>query len=206
MNWLRRKDRPESPTAPAPDHPVSGRIERPTRGIATLLSGVRSDRSHSVLDLGTATNSSLQVYRGFARWVRFGDLLPVADEEDELESALASIPPHPEQPYDVLLAWNILDRVSPTLRPQVIARLAELSAPGARLYLAIESGPERPQHPLRFGLVDAEHMWFEPMEGPPAAWPALLPAELERLIEPFTVSRAFTTRVGIREYVAVLSG
>jgi hypothetical protein len=146
------------------------------------------------------------VYRGFARWVRFADLLPVADSEAELESTLSSIPQHPKQPYDVLLAWNLLDRVSPELRPRVVARLAEITGPDARLYLATESGPERPQHPLRFGLVDTERMWIEPAAGPPSPWPALLPAELERLIEPFAVTRAFTTRIGLREYVAVRRG
>ncbi|HEX6925194.1 MAG TPA: hypothetical protein VF167_07170 [Longimicrobiaceae bacterium] len=207
MNWLRRWERVEAPVgAPAPPVAGSARVERQTRGISTLLAGVSRERMHSVLDLGGATNSSLQVYRGFARWVRFEDLLSVADSEEELDAALASIPHHRERPYDVLLAWNLLDRVAPHQRPRVVARLAEVSAPDARLFLAIEAGSERPQHPLRFGLVDNEHMWFEPVEGFPPAWPPLLPAELERLIEPFVVSRAFTTRVGFREYVATKRG
>lgn len=210
MNWLRRrgvKEAPPAPPAPRPPtvvpDPAPERIERPTRGVATLFAEVGEDRRHSVLDLGTATNSSLQVYGSVARWIRFGDLLASAADSDEVEAALASIPQHPHQAYDILLAWNLLDRVAPDLRPHIIERLVEISAPTARMHLLVEMPGEGPRQPLRFGLEAADRLWYEPEGAAVAAWPPLLPAEVERLVEPFRVERAFTTRAGFREYVVV---
>ena len=202
MNWLRRAERAEPSNAPDPAQPESGRTERPSRGITTLLSAVGESRDRSVLDLGRAAGSSLEVYRRFARWVRFADLLFDPEAATDLTSALDAIPEHPERPYDVLLVWNILDRVAPEERPRVVSRLASLSAPDARLYLVVEPSSEGTRQPFRFGLADVDRIWYEPADEPLEVWPPLLPAEVERLIEPFSVAHAFTTRVGLREYVA----
>lgn len=202
MNWLRRKERSEPSSAPESAEPDPGRVERTSRGISTLLSTFGDERDHSVLDLGRAAGSSLEVYRRFARWVRFADLLFDADAATDLTAALEAIPRHPERPYDVLLAWNLLDRVAPEERARVVSRLADLSAEDARLYLIVEPSAEGARQPFRFGLADVDRIWYEPAEEPLEVWPPLLPAELERLIEPFHVAHAFTTRVGLREYVA----
>lgn len=210
MNWLKRRGAPEAPPAPVVPRPssvavaaASERVERPTRGVAELFADVAEDRRHSVLDLGTATNSSLQVYGSVARWIRFGDLLAIASDAQELEAALDSIPPHPHRAYDLVLAWNLFDRVAPDLRPRVVERLAEICDPSARMHFLVEMPGDGPRQPLRFGLEAADRLWYEPDGAPIAAWPPLLPAEVERLVEPFRVARAFTTRVGFREYVVV---
>jgi len=56
--------------------------------------------------------------------------------------------------------------------------------------------------PLRFSLVNADVMRYETMGPPRPRWPQLLPAEVQRMLRPFTVERGFTTG-GLREYVAV---
>ena len=213
MNWLRRRGEVLDPPATAAPQPparavaaAAERIERPTRGVATLFDDLREDRRHSILDLGTATNSSLQVYGGLARWIRFGDLLSIASEAGEVEAALASIPPHPHQPYDLILAWNLLDRIAPETRPRVVQRLLELCDPAARMHLLAEMPGEGARQPLRFGLEATDRLWYEPAGEPVPAWPPLLPAEVERLVAPFQVARAFTTRVGFREYMLVRRG
>jgi hypothetical protein len=206
VSWLRRNERIQSSAAPAPADTVPGRVERVTPGLAAFFDGVAEDRSHAVLDLGPASESSLRVYGRFARWVRFADLLSATTSDAEWASALAAVPDHPERPYDLVFAWNVLDRLDPHERPGLIARLAEITAPDARLYVVVESGGDSPRYPLRFALLDADRLCYEPSGRPVLTRAPLLPAELERLIAPFKVARGFTSQTGIREYVAVRRG
>jgi hypothetical protein len=203
MDWLRRTGRAPTPDATAPGEPPSAAIERTTPGVASLLEGVSADRSHAVLDLGAATDSSLQVYGRFARWVRFADLSATADSTEEWAAAVDALPPQPQRPYDLVFAWDVLDRIPPPERPRLIQRLVEISAPDARLFVVVDSSGSATSPPLRFTLLDTDRMRFEPAGPARPTWPPLLPAEVERLIAPFQVRHAFTSQVGLREYVAV---
>lgn len=176
-------------------------IDRPSPGIAALLGGVSADRTHCVLDLANGTKSALEVYRRFARWVRFAGILDgsVCDTR-----ALAHRPGKTDPPYDLVLAWDVLDRVPPDERPLVVQQLTEVSAPNARLYVLTSAPDKAVFQPIRFSVLDVGLMRCEPL-GPlgPAKEP-LLPAEVERLLMPFQVITGFTLRPGFREYVSVL--
>ena len=126
--------------------------------------------------------------------------------DTEWAAALAAVPAHPERPYDLVFAWNLLDRLDPEERPKLVGRLAEITALDARLYVIVESGGDSPRYPLRFALVDADRLSYEPTGRPVLTRAPLLPAEVERLIMPFKVARGFTSQTGIREYVAVRRG
>jgi hypothetical protein len=203
MDWLRRlgggpATEPEQAGDEAPAW-----VERGTPGVSEFFRGVTPDRPHAVLDLGAATDSSLQVYSQFARWIRFAELLERAAVKDGWEGALSHLPENPDHPYDLVLAWDILDRVRPEERPLVMERLAQVTASDARLHLVVDSSEGSASPPLRFSLLDVDRMRYEPVGPPRATWPPILPAEVERLLPPFRVVRAFTSKVGLREYVAV---
>jgi hypothetical protein len=164
---------------------------------------VQEDRSHAVLDLGPAADASLQVYSRFARWVRFADLLTATASEQGWNAALAALPTHPARPYDLVFAWNILDQLPPEDRPRLVERLVEICSTDARLYVIVEGASDGPRQSLRFAILDVDRMRYEPTGAPMMPWAHLLPAEVERLLLPFHVVRAFTSKVGLREYVAV---
>jgi hypothetical protein len=201
VEWLRRIGRQTS-SAPAPEELVPEPTERPTPGVAALLDGVSEDRSHAVLDLGPAVDSSLRVYSRFARWVRFADLVDATASHDSWIERLAELPAQPDHPYDLLFAWNVLDWLPPEYRPSLIQRLTELSSDDARLYVLLETSEQPVRHPQRFALLNVDRMRYERIGRPVPAWPPLLPAEVERLLQPFQVTRAFTSQTGMREYVA----
>ncbi len=186
--------RPASPADPAPR-------ERTTRGVATLFEESREDGSHAVLDLGPASESSLAVYGRYARRIRFVDLLSAAASQG-WTAALAALPEQPEHPYDLLLAWDVLDRVPPEARPLIVARLTEVSGERARLHLVVDASGRRVVTPLRFSLVDVGVLRCVPAGPPRPSWPPFLPAEVGRLLRPFHVMHGFTTVGGLREYVA----
>lgn len=176
-------------------------IERPSPGIAALLDGVSEDRTHCVLDLANGTRSALEVYRRFARWVRFAGILDgsVCDIR-----ALAHRPGKIDPPYDLVLAWDVLDRIPPDERPILVQQLAEISAPNARLYVLTSAPDKAVFQPMRFSVLDVGLMRCEPLGPLGQAREHLLPAEVERLLMPFQVITGFTLRPSFREYVAVL--
>jgi hypothetical protein len=201
MGWLQRL------RGGSAEHALSPAVERATPGVAALFAGLSADQSHSVLDLGPASDSSLHVYGRFARRVRFAGLTAVA-ASDEWSSALAGLPAQPDHPYDLVLAWDVLDRLDKGERAGLVQRLAEVTAKDARLHMVVDASPAtgatgRMVEPVRFTLLDIDRVRCEPT-GPahPAPRP-LLPAEVERLLAPFQVVGGFTLKVGVREYLAV---
>lgn len=202
MSWLSRIGRDPPPDIEEAEETAPARVERGAPGVSALLSGLGKDRSHAVLDLGPAAEGNLRVYSGYARRIRFAGLLTSPPAGESWAEALREIPRYPEQPYDIVLAWNLLDRMAPEHRPLVVERLVDLTAPGARLYAVVDTSGKRTTRALRFNLLDEERVSQEPVGPEHPAWPQILPAEVERVLAPFQVSQAFVLRLGMREYVA----
>jgi hypothetical protein len=209
MDWMRRKGRPEPPAEPAPgDASPPAATEGAAPGVAALFEGVSEDRTHSVLDLGQAADRSLRVYSRFARWVHFADMISDSCWPSAHGSTGVSpdaLPAQPQHPYDIIFAWDILDRLLPWGRPPMMQGLAALTAPGARLHIVVRAADDTALGPLRFTLLDTDRIRYEPAGTERLPRPGLLPAEVKTVLEPFRVQRAFTLRSGLREYVAVRS-
>jgi len=196
---------PGGPHPHAPGHgPPAGRWEeRSAPGVAALLDGVAEDGSHSILDLGTAAPSSLRVYGRYGRRVRFAEVLDAARSTEGWPAVLRALPPQPDDPYDLVFAWDILDRLYPQERPRLVEHLVRITRPGARLHAVVESSERSTTTPLRYAVLDEGRVQYQPAGPPRPAREPLLPAEVERLVAPFEVVRAFTLKGGLREYVAI---
>jgi hypothetical protein len=201
VQWVRRIERHPLPGGSAPEGRGTGPAERHAPGLTAFFRAISEDRSHAVLDLGAGASSSLRVYSRFARWVRFADVLTAATSPSRWPEVLASLPPHSERPFDLVIAWDVLDRLPAEHRPDLVNRLAEITAPDARLFL-LSAAPDVPIGPLRFTLVDLDRMQYERTgEARPAHLPPM-PAELQRVLSPFELLGGFSTQLGLREYVA----
>lgn len=184
------------------DPPPPGH-EAAAPGIEALFDSLAVGREHSVLDLGPAAPESLEVYGRHARWLRFADLLAAAHAPRGWSEALANLPSQSRQPYTLVMAWDILDHLHPGEREGLVERLVEVSSADARLHVIVSAGDRREVQPRRFRLLSEGRMHVRPVGGPRLAHPPILPAEMERLVEPFQVARAFTLKGGLREYMAV---
>jgi hypothetical protein len=202
VQWVRRAERHPLPAGLAPERPGTGPAERLAPGLAAFFRGVSEDRSHAVLDLGPGASSSLHVYSRFARWVRFADVLTAAGLVSRWPEVLHSLPPHPERPFDLVIAWDVLDRLPAEHRPDLVKRLAEITAPDARLFLLSAAPDVVPIGALRFTLVDLDRMQYEGTGEAHLGHSSLMPAELQRILSPFELLQGFSTQLGLREYVA----
>jgi hypothetical protein len=205
VDWLRRSRRtpPQENTAGEPEEAIPAPTERGAPGIAATFAGLERDGCHAILDLGPAARSNLSLYSGFARWIRIADFLTAPPRGDAWAEAIKALPSLPERPYDLVLAWNLLDRLAPEERPLLVRRLAEVTGPGARLSVMVDASGDPVAYPLRFTLLDFDRVSQQAMGPPEPAQPQLMPGDVGRVLEPFEVVRAFTVRLGLREYVAV---
>jgi hypothetical protein len=205
VNWLRRAWRgpPKEVDAGPPEEEEPERLERAAPGIAAFFDGLKEDGSHAVLDFGAGGEGSFRLYCRFARRIRFADMLRNPPRGKRWTEALNALPPPPAGKYDLVVAWNLLDRLTPAEHQTLIKRLVHITRPGARLYVVVDTSGEARVHPLHFSLLDLDRVSYR-VDGPlVGANPPLLPAAIERLLAPFQVEHAFTLRRGLREYVAV---
>lgn len=205
MSWLERirqrspEDDSSSESGPSGSTPV----ERSSPALAVLFDRMHPDGRHSVLDLGVAGNRQLRLLGQFARRIRFAGLLPEPPRGEALTEALETLSPAPDHPYDVVLAWDIFDRLDADERQEVMERIRSTTVRGARLYAMVESSGAVTSRPVRLALVDLDRISQQPVGPVEPANPQLLPAHVERLLDPFEVINAFSLRIGLREYVAV---
>ncbi len=208
MGWLDRIGGDAPPAAevsPASQEAEPDRgEERTSLGLKALFDGVVPDDAHSVLDLGRSSASSFTVFGRYARRIRFADVLR-PERRPDLGAALdASVPVQPQHPYDLILAWDLLDRIADGQRKSVVNRLAERSAPRARIHVLVDASDRPEVQQYRFNVLDVDKVRYEPAGPDRPAGDRLLPAEVERLLDPWEVVRAFTSRSGMREYVGIL--
>lgn len=206
MSWLRR-DGPSrrSPDEGRPAEPFGEPVERSAPGLAALVDDLRRDGSLSVLDLGPAVSANFEIYGRFADRIRFVDLLAVRSRRG-LRSALEGIPSRPGRPHDLIFAWDALDRLDPRERSLTMERIEQVTGPGSRLHGVFRASGEVTPPPLRFVLLEPGRLRCEPVGEPGSPGPRLLPTEVEELLGPFEVSRGFTLRGQLREYVATRRG
>lgn len=205
MEWLKRLGRSPSGKggAGAPEEAEPATLQRAAPALEAVFEGLSHDGRHVLLDLGPGTQAHLRLYSRFARQIRFANFLPEPPRGPDFSAALRELPPAPCQPYDVVLLWNLLDRLSPRQRPRLMEKVARITAPGARLYAVVDASTSSTTQPVRFAPLDLDRVAHEAVGDPVPAGEPLLPAEVERLLEPFQVRRAFTLRIGMREYMAV---
>ncbi len=190
-----------------PAEPVGHEYE--SRGLATVLAASGGAQGMRVLDLGPAAGTSLEVYSGVARSVRFADLareLVVVPAGGATLSAgmLSRLIPESEDAFDVVLGWDLFGRLSREGCAALTRRLVARGRPGMQLLAVEVTSPELAGMPLRFVLMGGTRVRCTPLASGARGGPDLAPAEVARRLEPFAVEHSFLLQSGIREYVAVL--
>ena len=188
------------------DHRDDGReargVERRSPGLALLFEGLEADGRHAILDLGLASASRLTLLGPFCRQIRFAGLVP--PDPETLEMPLAeSIPADRRRPYDVVLAWDVLDHLGEPGGEALVRRLDAVTTDDAVLYATVTSASAGGASPsVRMELVALDRVRHEAIGPDRPRPPGLLPARVEKVLSPFRVERGISLRMGLREYVA----
>ena len=176
-------------------------VERRSPGLALLFEGLSADGRHAILDLGLASASRLTLLGPFSRQIRFAGLVP-PDPTSETP-LVESIPADPRRPFDVVLAWDILDYLGESGGRALVRRLDAVTTDDAVLYAAVSSQTAGGASPaVRMELVALDRVRHDTTDSTRPTSGGLLPARVEKVLSPFRVVRAISLRMGLREYVA----
>lgn len=190
-----------APPPEPPDETGEATLERSSPALAALFRTLPDDASRSMLDLGPAGSRHLRLLGRYARQIRFAGLLPRPHGDPTWAESIRSLPANESDPYDVVLAWDLLDRVRPEERPALIERIDRITAPGARVYFLVRSSAATLIRPIHFTLLDVDRVGQREVGPPEPAQAELVPAQVERMLPPFRVTHAYYLRSGWREYL-----
>jgi len=116
---------------------------------------------------------------------RFGQLLAFPDETR----------------FDAVLIWDLINYLERREVAALARQLARFCRPGALLFAQISILKQIPAEPMRFRILDQEHLAYEIRTAAVRPCPRYAPAELNELLRGFRLDRSFLMRHGTQEYL-----
>jgi hypothetical protein len=103
--------------------------------------------------------------------------------------------------FDAVLIWDLLNYLDRREVAALARQLVRFCRPGALMFALISILKQIPAEPMRFRIIDDEHLAYERRTAAVRPCPRYAPAELNELLRGFRLDRSFLMRHGIQEYV-----
>jgi len=186
-------------------------VDHGSPGLKAALDILPSDGSGWVLDLGPAVAGNLEFLSSLVSRVQVVDLLgrrSCVEESsvvgmDGSSALLQALEPEFARTFHLVLAWDVLNYLSPDRGRTLIEWLTRLCSPDGRLLASIVTSETMPARSNRYRIVDHETLIYEATTDELRGAPQLTPAAVERLVVGFQIEHSFVLRHGVREYLAV---
>jgi hypothetical protein len=160
--------------------------------VETLTKGAGAARE--VLDLGSVSPESVQFFGGRGSRLTIADLSPTASD--------LTIPcADPGAPFDLVLAWDVLNYLGPEKLGRLMEQLEPRFRPGTTLHALIATGREIDAYPPRYRIRGAGTFIAETASGPRLRAPRYLEGDLVKRMPGLTVERRYQLRSEMLEYV-----
>jgi hypothetical protein len=209
VKWLpgRRRAAPPADRRPEPEPEVHRSL-----ALAALFGSIQPEDRLHVLDLGPAVGSNVEsLSQRFVCKLQIGDLYrtltadqrrfhdPEADPRALIDDAL----PRHGEPYDLVLAWDLLNYLTRLQIRALATLLGERCRPGARLFAMVATLAEMPAGPLTYLFTGEADLIYRDRPPHNRPGPRYRPAEISALTPGFAVDRSYLLRHGIQEYLLV---
>lgn len=195
----------------SPETPRAGptRFHQSSLALKSLLHSLEGSSRPSVLDLGVATSENLAFLCSLGARLSIADLyrslLPLREQLEAAEDPRTLfddlVPGDPSWPYDVVLAWDVLNYLKPEEIAWLATSVGRRSKPGAVMLAFIASSGEIPVRPATYHIVDGETLSVgapAPRKRPAPRYPEPL---LLRLMPGVSVESRFQLRNETVEYL-----
>jgi methyltransferase family protein len=124
------------------------------------------------------------------------------DEEPGLAGRFGQLLAFPEETrFDAVLIWDLINYLERREVAALARQLARFCRPGAMLFALISILKQIPAEPMRFRILDQEHLAYETRTAAVRPCPRYAPAELNELLRGFRLDRSFLMRHGTQEYL-----
>ncbi|HSH70839.1 MAG TPA: class I SAM-dependent methyltransferase, partial [Deferrisomatales bacterium] len=207
MLWRTRKREAPRPE-PIPDVPDPRRepLAYTSPGLEGLTRRLRKDCTYRILDLGSAQGANVEFFSAYSCRIRIVDFHGTVTERQQaqepgvpLDQTLLSDLAADTGPFDVILAWDLLNYLDRPQLARVMARLTHLSRAGTNLLAFMHTQGDIPAHPPAYRILNGKTLSCGSGHPDLRPGPGYSPAELEQLFEGFGGLRAFLLRHGPME-------
>ncbi|MBM3788762.1 MAG: class I SAM-dependent methyltransferase [Acidobacteria bacterium] len=197
--------KPQGPDLPSPEPDVHRSM-----GLCALLQDMREDCRYSILDLGPALGTNVAFWSRFQCKLYFEDFYsglleeqPQALEEESWDEPLLGriLPLPPGTEFDVVLCWDLLNYLKQDHLQALIRYLTRFCRPGTSVFAMLWLTPEIPERPMRFRILDSEHMAYERESAATKPGSGYQPRDIGKLMHEFHAAGSFLLRHGVQEYL-----
>jgi len=162
-----------------------------------------------VLDLGSARTANLEFFANYGGQLAVADfysglrpLRAASEGDDRKRKALVKLLNFdPETRFDLVLAWDLLNYLTPQEHQVLMTTLEPFLVPGTAILAFIWMQKEMPPGPSRYWVRDEETVAFEIQEGRARPCPRYLEQDLLKRMPSLTVESRYQLRNGMLEYV-----
>ena len=190
------------------DHP---KTSQKSLGLRSLLPE-SEDTTLRVLDLGSARSANFEFFSRYGGQVTVADFYTglrsvraatADDEEDDRKAkAFAELLPFDESTrFDLILAWDLLNYLTPQEQHLLMARLEPFCMAGTKILAFVSTHKEMPPAPSAYSIRDADTLIYEEHEGRARPCPRYLEGDLLKRMQGLTVENRVQLRNGMLEYV-----
>jgi len=194
--------------APVPDTPAGELTNSPL--LASLVGQCAERPRCHVLDLGPAISSNIAFFQQLHCKLEIADcgaeLLRLSrrgeDEPTPLDVQLARlVPVDPDDPYDAILAWDLLNYLDKPLFAALAAHLAPAVTGDTQLHAYIGARKTLAAEPAQYRLQDEGKVEVRTRSAVTRACPCYHQMELRNLLPQFGVARSTLLQNGMQEYL-----
>jgi SAM-dependent methyltransferase len=201
---------PVTPPQSTADLRQTGGGEHQTLGLGPVLDELRRQRRPRVLDLGPALGTSVEFLAGYSVQLFIADLYrsmrsstgQLPTDAARLQRALEDQLPVPEEgPFDLVLAWDLLNYFATDQLEVLGQHLGGLCRPGGQLFALVATRGSISDRPMNFEIVARDLLRWVNTAATERASPCYHETALQRLLDAFAVQTSFLLRNGMQEYV-----
>jgi hypothetical protein len=185
-------------------------VVRHSLALPFVFEQLRRRPGQGVLDLGPAAGSNLETLAALGCRLHVTDLYRGLTEANAAHGANDGsfaqvcddlLPAAGGQPYEVILAWDVLDYLG---RPELAAlmqRLIPLCRSGTELYCMVSIRRQIPARPLAYRILAPDRLAAVGAQEANRPGPRYHQPDLLRAMPGFEVRKSFLLRHGMQEYL-----
>jgi hypothetical protein len=177
-----------------------------------VLRRLLEKRNARVLDLGAAMGPNVSFVGRYAPKLYIADLFNtirsrpggLPKERKQLERLLTrDLPASDLGPFDLILAWDLLNYLSGEQMAVVGRHLTRLCRREGLVFALITNAKSMPNLPISFRIVDSDTLAYQIDSDMGRPSPLFKEPDLQRWLPDFAVETSFLLRNGFQEYVLV---
>ena len=201
---------PAPPSQSTADLRQAGGGEQQTLGLGPVLRELERRRRPRVLDLGPALGASVEFLAGYSVQLFIADLYrsvrsstgQLPPDAPRLRRVLEEqLPQPPEGPFDLVLAWDLLNYFAAEQLVVLGQHLGDLCRPGGQLFALVATRDTISERPMNFEIFAPDQLRYRPTASRQRPNPGYHETALERLLDAFAVQTSFLLRNGMQEYI-----